>query len=231
MLILLFVTATTSEEELLLDPATVMHPPSMHHEVALEKPLFSDSVGQEKLVDDSPKLVSKTPQKKAELKKETATSKSSSQIVHKLPKIEGAKPAKKQIAQAKPVVKPQVKKEPVKRIESAVKTIKVKKGDTLERIARRHGSTVKQIVALNHLPSTFLRIGQVLKIPTGNKGKSNALKQISAAEGEYYTVKPGDNPWTIAMKHHMKVHDLLKLNHLDERKAKRLKPGDRLKIR
>ena len=48
---------------------------------------------------------------------------------------------------------------------------------------------------------------------------------------KYYTVKPGDNPWTIAMKHHIKVDDLLKMNDLDNHKAKKLRPGDKLKIR
>lgn len=47
---------------------------------------------------------------------------------------------------------------------------------------------------------------------------------------KYYTVKNGDNPWTIAVKNHMKVDELLKLNHLDADKAKRLKPGDQLRI-
>ena len=38
----------------------------------------------------------------------------------------------------------------------------------------------------------------------------------------YYTVKCGDNPWTIAMKHHMKVEELLKLNNLDNKSAKKI---------
>jgi len=48
---------------------------------------------------------------------------------------------------------------------------------------------------------------------------------------DYYTVKVGDNPWTIAMKHHMKVEELLRINSLNEEKARKLKPGDRLRIR
>ncbi|HSX13751.1 MAG TPA: LysM domain-containing protein [Chlamydiales bacterium] len=48
---------------------------------------------------------------------------------------------------------------------------------------------------------------------------------------EYYIVKVGDNPWGIAMKHHMKLEELLKLNQLNEEKARKLKPGDRLRTR
>ncbi|NGX46548.1 MAG: hypothetical protein K940chlam2_01740, partial [Chlamydiae bacterium] len=45
------------------------------------------------------------------------------------------------------------------------------------------------------------------------------------------TVVSGDNPWTIAVKNRIKVDQLLKLNGLNEEKARCLKPGDRLRIR
>jgi LysM repeat protein len=47
----------------------------------------------------------------------------------------------------------------------------------------------------------------------------------------FYTVKEGDNPWTIAKKNNIPLATLLKINQLNEEKARRLKPGDRLKIR
>ncbi len=116
--------------------------------------------------------------------------------------------------------------------------VKVKKGDSLEKIAKAHRTTVDEIIRLNQLPSTFLRVGQVLKLPAERgvahgpgKAKSLVADQTSIGQPEYYTVKVGDNPWTIAMKHHMKVDDLLKVNNLNEAKARRLKPGDRLRIR
>lgn len=49
-------------------------------------------------------------------------------------------------------------------------------------------------------------------------------------ESNYYVIQVGDNPWTIAMKHHMKVSELLKLNGLDNKSAKRLRVGHRLRI-
>lgn len=114
--------------------------------------------------------------------------------------------------------------------------IAVKKGDTLEKIARAHRTTAEEIIKLNQLPSSFLRIGQILKVPvvktlaTAPKLKPTAPIE-KAAGPEYYTVKVGDNPWTIAMKHHRSVEELLKLNGLNEEKARKLKPGDRLRIR
>ncbi len=114
----------------------------------------------------------------------------------------------------------------------------VKKGDTLEKIAKIRNTTVDEIIKLNHLPSSFLRVGQTLKLPAERTEKAamksapKAAEKLAQREGpDYYTVKVGDNPWSIAMKHHLKVEELLKLNGLNEEKARKLKPGDRLRIR
>ena len=96
----------------------------------------------------------------------------------------------------------------------------VRAGDTLDKIARSYGLSVEEIMRTNHLIDSRLQIGQVLKLAKGAK----------KGQEKYYTVKNGDNPWTIAMKNHMKVDELLRLNNLDEEKAKRLKPGDQLRI-
>lgn len=101
----------------------------------------------------------------------------------------------------------------------------VKKGDSLEKIARRNGITVSKLVEINNLPSSFLRIGQVLTVP---KGPSSSNYYPA---DKYYTVKAGDNPWTIAVKHNMTVKEILKLNNLDDKKAKKLVPGAKLKIK
>ena len=118
---------------------------------------------------------------------------------------------------------------------SSYTEIVVKKGDSLEKIARGCNTTVNEIIQLNRLPSNFLKVGQVLKLPTEktlqvSKPKAIPLEKVSS-QPDYYTVKVGDNPWTIAMKHHMKVEELLRINHLNEEKARKLKPGDRLRIR
>jgi peptidoglycan DL-endopeptidase LytF len=120
--------------------------------------------------------------------------------------------------------------------ETGLKELKVKKGDALEKIARTHHTTVQDLMRINHLSSTQLKIGQVLKIPTKNtkataSSPSASSPSTGSSEAKYYTVKNGDNPWTIAVKNHMKVDELLKLNGLDEEKARKLKPGDQLRIR
>lgn len=103
--------------------------------------------------------------------------------------------------------------------------VTVVSGDSLAKIASRHGTTVEALQQANQLSTTVLQIGQKLKVP----GKGN-VSAPQTSDG-YYTVKQGDNPWTIAVKNQIKVDELLKLNNLNEEKARRLRPGDRLKIR
>jgi peptidoglycan DL-endopeptidase LytF len=115
-----------------------------------------------------------------------------------------------------------------KNIEEVLEEVIVKKGDNLEKIAKTYNISADDIVEENQLKTTIIRIGQMLKIP--KKTKTTRIKEQTII-GEYYEVKPGDNPWTIAMKHNIRVDDLLKLNNLNKEKAKKLKPGDKLRIR
>ncbi len=113
-------------------------------------------------------------------------------------------------------------------VKAPLRVVTVEKGDVLEKIARSHGVSVDEIMKLNNLSNSRLQIGQELKLPEKKAPKVDSKKD---EEGNYYVVKGGDSPWTIAQKHHMQVEELLKLNNIDEEKAKRLRPGDRLKIK
>jgi LysM repeat protein len=128
--------------------------------------------------------------------------------------------------QAAPVVENASAIVSIQPVEPALCEVKVKKGDVLEKIARQNHVTVNEIMKANKLSSTRLKIGQTLKIP----GKIAKTATASSDNAQYYTIKNGDNPWTIAVKHHMKVDELLKLNNMNEDKARRLKPGDRIRI-
>jgi peptidoglycan DL-endopeptidase LytF len=137
------------------------------------------------------------------------------EIVTPLPKVE------KVVAKAP---EPQKKQEvPVAKV--APPTVTVKKGDMLEKIARVNGTTVTEIMRLNKLTTARLQIGQKLLLPQGTVAKKNA------PDAKYYVVKNGDNLWKIAIENHLKVEQLLRLNNLDEKKAKKLRPGDKLLIR
>jgi peptidoglycan DL-endopeptidase LytF len=112
----------------------------------------------------------------------------------------------------------------------------VKKGDFLEKIAKANNTTVAAIMKANNLSSTQLKIGQIIKIPL-TKGDHSIIPSQSSPQiiptttGEYYVVKEGDNPWLIASRNKINLEELLRINGLDDQKAKRLRPGDKLKIR
>ncbi len=119
-----------------------------------------------------------------------------------------------------------------KQISEAIQ-VTVKRGDVLEKIARHHHCSVADIMKANHLTNSNLRIGQVLTVPHKAGGKVESIPATTSTvshEPKMYIVKKGDSPWTIAVKNQMKVEDLLKLNNMSEAQAKRLKPGDKLRI-
>lgn len=115
-------------------------------------------------------------------------------------------------------------------------TITVKQGDALDKIARANNTTIAQLMQLNELASSQLQLGQRLKVPiTANvaatQQQTAPISSTSTKPEDFYIVKDGDNPWLIATKSHVKLEELLRLNNLDEKKAKKLRPGDRLRIR
>lgn len=109
-------------------------------------------------------------------------------------------------------------------------TVVVKKGDFLERIARANHTTVSALMQLNDLSSTQLQIGQVLRVPKTQKPEKD-LQVKTPNPDDFYVVKEGDSPWAIALSNGIRLDELLKLNGLDEQKARKLRPGDRLRIR
>lgn len=109
--------------------------------------------------------------------------------------------------------------------------ISVKKGDTLEKIAKANKTTVSALRRLNNLPNDKLKIGQRLVVPrSGDKGAEPvALKEDSGAV--YYEVQSGDSPWKIAKKLNMNYDTILKLNNMDEARARNLKVGDKIRVK
>ncbi|WP_168733754.1 LysM peptidoglycan-binding domain-containing protein [Metabacillus sediminilitoris] len=92
-------------------------------------------------------------------------------------------------------------------------------GDSLSVIAKRFGTTVEVLKALNGLQTDVLKIGQTLTIPAGANGPS---EPITPAQTEaptvtttyQYTVVAGDSLWGIAARHNLAVDTLRSTNHL-----------------
>ncbi|MBB64143.1 MAG: hypothetical protein CMO81_03690 [Waddliaceae bacterium] len=114
---------------------------------------------------------------------------------------------------------------------------KVQSGDSLDKISRKHGVSIRDINEVNDLQSSALRIGQVLNIPETPQAKqkleemTKEIAEVDVEEQEFYTVGNGDSPWKIARKTGIALQKLLDINGLDADSARRLRPGDRLRIR
>ncbi len=129
-------------------------------------------------------------------------------------------------AQIVPAEKPQVER-------TNTLEIIVKQGDSLDKIAKNYRTSVSELMKINRLVDSRLHIGQILYVPEVEQiveSKPVPASPSTNSNLKYYIVKHGDNPWTIAIKNGIKVEELLKLNNLDESKAKKLKPGDKLRI-
>ncbi len=204
LLVILLISALTTKESYLVSSSAQVANTILESDTNGMVPK-TESAAEVKLDDIAKKdEVLKVDGKESPLKLETAMKEEP--IVHQLPATETV---------------------PLEQPKPEFTEVIVKKGDTIEKIAKTNHSTVSQIVKANDLSNTFLRVGQTLKIPKVNS--ANTLQDEKKAD--YYTVKVGDNPWTIAMKHHLKVDELLKLNKLNSKTAKKLRAGDKLRIR
>ncbi len=120
---------------------------------------------------------------------------------------------------------PQEKQETGQTTASNTSTYTVKSGDTLSKIAEKHGTTVAKIKELNSLSSNNIKVGQKLKI----SGKA-APAPAAAPSGEYvtYTVKSGDSFYLIAKNYPgVSAQNIMDFNGMTSSK---LKPGMKIKI-
>jgi LysM repeat protein len=120
-------------------------------------------------------------------------------------------------------------------------TYKVKEGDSLDKIAARHGTTVNALLKLNEIKrKNHLTVGSVIKIreaeaeETGGKKSSKSKRDARpASEGKKkafvtYQVKKGDTIEVIAKRHHVSPDDLLSFNNMS--RSDRLIADKKLKI-
>ena len=77
----------------------------------------------------------------------------------------------------------------------------VKKGDSLWSISREYNISVQELIDINDLLTTTIKVGDQLKVP-------------AELNEEIYVVKPGDTLWSIAKKNNITVNDLKNKNNL-----------------
>jgi len=129
----------------------------------------------------------------------------------------------------------------VQRFDSQVpdKTHRVKRGDTLGRIAAHYGTTVGKLAQANGLkPGARIRVGQSLKLP----GRAVAVASTPAARepaplaaaarpapaADSYLVQPGDSLAVIARRTGVSQRDLMAFNNLPD--ANLVRSGSRLRL-
>jgi membrane-bound lytic murein transglycosylase D len=128
---------------------------------------------------------------------------------------------------------------------------RIKKGDTISKIAKQYKVPAKMIVAWNGLKNSHsIRAGQQLALYIDNgsnkvvsksvaSNKSNSLiaakiykKKLPVAETtspyQWYNVKNGDSLWTISRKFSASTADIKKWNNL---KSNLIHPGSKLKLK
>jgi len=107
----------------------------------------------------------------------------------------------------------------------------VAKGDSLAKIAKKNGVSLKALEAANPgVVPTKLKVGQKLTIPAGGKTSADvgAAPVIAGSDaGTSYTVKSGDTLTKIAKAHGVKVKALQAANNLNTTK---IKVGQKLTI-
>ena len=119
-------------------------------------------------------------------------------------------------------------------------THQVARGDTLSEIARRYGTSVDSLRAVNSLQGHVLQVGQELRVPAADT--RSALGDLSPAvragmrraleanvhTRSVYRVRPGDSLWAIARRHRVSLSSLMRHNNLSKRSV--LRPGQKIRI-
>jgi LysM repeat protein len=117
--------------------------------------------------------------------------------------------------------RPEVKKASAAEPAQKLTTYRVKKGDTLEKIAARHDTTVAELAKLNNIkPKDPLWVDRKLKVPVAEKekGRDAPAEKKTAAKPQKktatYVVKKGDTLEKIASKHNTSIAALMKVNKI-----------------
>ena len=93
---------------------------------------------------------------------------------------------------------------------------RVRHGDTLGRIAKRFGTTVNALVAMNNIDQAHLiKPGQVLRVPAGRLAAASTVhERVQLQKPQRYRIQPGDSLSRIAARFDTTVATLAMVNGL-----------------
>ncbi|MBA4396595.1 MAG: hypothetical protein C0394_04325 [Syntrophus sp. (in: bacteria)] len=109
----------------------------------------------------------------------------------------------------------------------AAEPYRVKQGDTLTKISKKHGVSIEALRQANELQGSALKHRQVLIIPQSQKTKIAKSNKSTPAAVASYVVKKGDNLHAISRKTGVSVNDLKRMNDINDN---RLRAGQRLAL-
>ncbi len=179
------------------------------------------------LLGFSATLSAQQPQSKSSEKKLAAPSAAQSGKQ----KAPAAKPPAPKTEASKPKAK--AKPEPKKYV--------IKSGDNPWTIAQAHGVDHAELLSMNDIEDPKnMKIGDVILLPKGVASKNAPKKEVAKPEAapaagpqsgdgwEMYTIKSGDNPWSIAKKLKLDHQKIISLNEGTD--FRDLKIGQQIKI-
>lgn len=125
--------------------------------------------------------------------------------------------------------------------------ITVERGDTLYGLSRRHGVSAAELMTVNGLDSSMLRVGQRLHLPAGASTASASVRDtktrrapqrqnyaaaqpadVPATWNAHYAVRPGDSLYSIARQYGVKSSELQRYNTITD--PRRVMPGTVLRV-
>lgn len=118
--------------------------------------------------------------------------------------------------------------------------VRVRRGDTLSHLARRHNTTVRELREANNLGSDFLSVGQKLRLADNGRTPENSPYAERYAQLErlqqrllptkrfQHQVRPGESLWIIARRYGVTVDELQRWNGLGGNSL--IRPGDRILV-
>lgn len=117
---------------------------------------------------------------------------------------------------------------------SGTSSYKIKSGDTLSGIAKKHKMSLSDLLSQNNLSaSDTIYPGKVLKVYGASGGGNGSARSISGSSqgggSSTYTVKSGDTLGGIAYSNNMSLSSLLSKNGMSASTV--IRPGDKIKVK
>ena len=107
----------------------------------------------------------------------------------------------------------------------------VRSGESLSILGERYSVSTSELKSYNHLKSSSLRIGQVLKIPPNYqlyvKSDPTPVRNVVSTQAQVHTVKSGESLSVIASRYGSSTNKLKEHNNL---RTTRLTVGQKIKI-